>query len=353
MQTIISLDAMGGDFAPDIVVRGAEIALVRHPNVRFIFHGDQAKLDPLLKAHPKVADACEVVHTDQAVTMKDKPSEAVRRGRKTSMWLAVDAVRKGFADVAVSAGNTGALMAMSKVQLKTMPGVSRPAIAAVWPTTKGETIVLDVGANLVADEKQLVDFAILGEALAHVELGLESPSVALLNIGAEELKGHDEIRTAANIIREQVPHLNFHGFIEGNEIGAGLVDVVVTDGFTGNIAIKTAEGTARQMGGFLSTAMRRTIWSRIGALFASDAFNALRRKMDPRHANGGIFLGLNGLVVKSHGAADAMGFASALDLAVDMSGSDFNERAEERFNELNSTAGEGNETPSPAIKQVN
>jgi glycerol-3-phosphate acyltransferase PlsX len=343
---------MGGDFAPDIVVGGAEIAFVRHPNVRFILHGDEAKLGPLLQAHPKVADACEIVHTDQMVKMADKPSEAVRRGRKTSMWLAIDAVRKGQADVAVSAGNTGALMAMSKVQLKTMPGISRPAIAAIWPTAKGETIVLDVGANLVVDEKQLVDFAILGEALAHVELGLESPRVALLNIGAEELKGHDEIRNAANIIREHVPHMNFHGFIEGDEIGSGVVDVVVTDGFTGNIAIKTAEGTAKQMGAYIRAALKRTIWSRIGAVFATDAFNALRRKMDPRHANGGIFLGLNGPVVKSHGGADAMGFASALELAVDMAGSDFAKRAQERLTELNAGQAREEGEPPQSIEQV-
>jgi len=325
---------MGGDDAPAIVVEGAELVGVRYPDLRFIFHGDEAQLAPLLKKHSKIAEASKIVHTDKEVSMSDKPSEAVRRGRQTSMWLSINAVREGRADVAVSAGNTGALMAMSKVQLKMMPGISRPAIAALWPTLRGESVVLDCGANLECDEKQLVDFAILGEAFAHVELGVENPSVGLLNIGAEELKGHDEIRGAAAILREQVPHMDFRGFVEGDDIGFGTVDVVVADGFTGNIALKAAEGTARQFAGYLRLALKRTWRARIGALLASDAFAALRLKMDPRSSNGGVFLGLNGLVVKSHGGTDATGFEAALEVAMDMASGDFKERAQERLREL-------------------
>jgi glycerol-3-phosphate acyltransferase PlsX len=348
---------MGGDFAPAVVVEGAEIALVRYPNLKFILFGDEAALKPLLVKHPKVAGASRVVHSDKTVSMSDKPSEAVRRGRQTSMWMTVNAVRQGEAQAAVSAGNTGALMAMSKVQLKTMPGISRPAIAAIWPTTRGESIVLDLGANLEADEKQLVDFAILGEAFAHVELGLESPSVGLLNIGEEELKGHDEIRNAANILRENVPQMNFAGFVEGSDIGSGKVDVIVTDGFTGNVALKTAEGTARQFAGYMRSAMQRTLRSRIGALFAANAFRAMKAKMDPRSSNGGVFLGLNGLVIKSHGGTDGLGFAAALDVAIDMADSDFEARARERLAELEThlaekAENESEELVSPVVKQV-
>lgn len=344
---------MGGDDAPRVVVEGAELIGVRYPDLRFIFHGDEAQLTPLLKKHSKIAAVSEVVHTDKSVSMSDKPSEAVRRGRQTSMWLAIHAVREGRADVVVSAGNTGALMAMSKVQLKMMPGISRPAIAALWPTMRGESVVLDCGANLECDEKQLVDFAILGEAFAHVELGIENPSVGLLNIGAEELKGHDEIRGAAAILREQVPHMDFRGFVEGDDIGFGTVDVVVADGFTGNIALKAAEGTARQFASYLRLALKRTLRARIGALFAADAFAALRLKMDPRSSNGGVFLGLNGLVVKSHGGTDGTGFAAALEVAMDMASGDFKERAQERLKELaESMASRGQDESSDSIQKI-
>lgn len=325
---------MGGDHAPAIVIEGAEIARVRHPNVFFRLHGDEAELKPLLASRKALAEVCEIVHTDQAVQMEDKPSEAVRRGRKTSMWLAIDDVRKERASVVVSAGNTGALMAMSKIQLKTMPGISRPAIAGLWPTERGESIVLDLGANIAKDGRQLVDFAIMGEAYARVILGLKEPKVGLLNVGAEEMKGHEEIQSAARILRDSHLNMKFEGFVEGDDIGKGTVDVFVTDGFTGNIALKAAEGTARQFGSFLKTAMNRSIFTKIGALFAASAFRALKAKLDPGSANGGVFLGLNGLVVKSHGGADGMGYASALDVAIDMVQSDFRTSIEERLTEL-------------------
>jgi glycerol-3-phosphate acyltransferase PlsX len=254
--------------------------------------------------------------------MEDKPSQALRRGRNTSMWGAIDSVAKGRAQVVVSAGNTGALMAMSMFQLRTIDGIDRPAIAALWPTKRGQTVVLDVGANVDSDAEQLVDFAVMGEAFARAILGLERPSVGLLNVGEEEQKGNEQVRKAAQILRNVKLPMEFTGFVEGDDIAEGTVDVVVTDGFTGNVALKTAEGTAKLITYYLRTALRRTLLSRLGAALASGAFRILRHKLDPRSANGGIFLGLNGVVVKSHGGTDALGFASALDMAIDMARAD-------------------------------
>jgi glycerol-3-phosphate acyltransferase PlsX len=237
------------------------------------------------------------------------------------MWLALEAVREGRADAAVSAGNTGALMAMAKFCLKPLAGIDRPAIAVLWPTVDAECIVLDVGANVGADTRQLVEFALMGAAMARALFGIERPSVGLLNIGVEEIKGVDELKAAAAILRDAPLSLTYRGFVEGDDIGHGAADVVVTDGFTGNIALKTAEGTAKQIGEYLRAAMGRSLLARIGAALAMGAFRALKEKMDPRQLNGGIFLGLNGIVVKSHGGTDATGFASAVDLAYDMASS--------------------------------
>ncbi len=315
----IALDAMGGDHGPETVLAGAEIALGRHPGMSFILYGDEAKVSEVLKSHPKLAAASRVVHTEVVVGMDDKPSTALRRGRyKSSMWCAIDAVKKKEADVAISAGNTGALMAMANFNLRTMPGISRPAIAAIWPTLRGETVVLDVGASIGATVKGLVDMALMGSAMAKVLFELENPTVGLLNVGVEEIKGVEEVKEAARILREEHLPVNYHGFVEGNDIGAGTVDVVVTEGFAGNIALKTAEGTAKQMASYLRAAMGRTLRAKIGYLFARDAFQVLKEKMDPNRSNGGVFLGLNGVVIKSHGGADALGFAAAVDLGYDM-----------------------------------
>jgi glycerol-3-phosphate acyltransferase PlsX len=237
------------------------------------------------------------------------------------MWLSLEAVRDGRADAAVSAGNTGALMAMAKFCLKTIPGIDRPAIAVQWPTVESECIVLDVGANVGADARQLVEFAVMGAAMARALFGMERPTVGLLNIGVEEVKGLDEIKAAATALKDTPLPIEFRGFVEGDEIGHGAADVVVTDGFTGNIALKTAEGTAKQIGEYFRAAMRRSLLARLGAVLAQGAFRALKEKMDPRQLNGGIFLGLNGIVVKSHGGTDATGFASAVDTAYDMASS--------------------------------
>jgi glycerol-3-phosphate acyltransferase PlsX len=307
---------MGGDHGPAVVVAGADLALARHPGTEFLFFGNTALVAPLVDARPSLKAAAKLVHTDIAVRMEDKPSQALRYGRwKSSMWLAIDAVKKGDADVAVSGGNTGALMAMSKFNLKTLPGIDRPAIAALWPTLRGESVVLDLGASIGADADHLVDLAVMGAAMARILFGLDRPSVGLLNIGVEEAKGLEPVREASAVLREQkLPGLDYHGFVEGNDIGKGTVDVVVTEGFAGNIALKTAEGTARQMAEYLKGAMTRTLSARIGYLFARSAFRELRERMDTRKANGGVFLGLNGIVIKSHGSTDAEGFAAAIGL---------------------------------------
>jgi glycerol-3-phosphate acyltransferase PlsX len=316
----IALDAMGGDVGVPVVVPGAAISLKRHPETEFLLVGDSRQISGELEKFPPLKAASRIVHTDVAVRMEDKPSQALRRGRKTSsMWLALDAVKRGEADAAVSAGNTGALMAMARFNLRTLRGVDRPAIAAVWPTLRGESVVLDVGASIGGDAQHLATLASMGSAMARVLFDLERPTVGLLNIGVEEVKGVEEVRKAAELLRTLNPsHLDFIGFVEGDGIGAGAADVIVTEGFTGNIALKASEGMARQIAEHLRNAMSRTWRSRLGYLLARNAFEALRDKMDPRKVNGGVFLGLNGVVIKSHGGTDAEGFASAVDVAYDM-----------------------------------
>jgi phosphate acyltransferase len=316
----IALDAMGGDHGPSVVIPGADRSLERHPDLHFELYGDEKLIRPLLARYPALASAASVHHTEVAIRMDDKPSQALRNGRwKSSMWLAIEAVKKGEAAAAVSAGNTGALMAMARFCLRTMARIERPAIAALWPTLRGESIVLDVGASIGADADALVDMAVMGAAMARVVLDLERPTVGLLNIGVEEVKGLEMVREAGRILREtNLPSLDYHGFVEGDDIGKGTVDVVVTEGFAGNIALKTAEGTAKQIAGYLRAAMSRTLLARLGYVLARRAFEALREKLDPRKVNGGVFLGLNGIVVKSHGGTDAEGFAAAIDLAYDM-----------------------------------
>ncbi len=314
----IALDGMGGDHGPSVVVGGAAISLERHPSLKFLIAGRAAEIEAELAKHPRLRERCQVLPTDIIVAMDDKPSQALRRGKGSSMWLALDAVKKGDADVAVSAGNTGALMAMAKLILRPMPGIERPALAALWPTVNAECIVLDVGANIGATALQLGDFALMGAAMARALFHIELPTVGLLNVGVEEIKGADEVKQAHAWLKNTKLPLVYKGFVEGDQIGQGIVDVVVVEGFTGNIALKTAEGTARQVGQYLKEAMRRTLFSRLGALLASGGFKVLKHKMDPRRVNGGTFLGLNGIAIKSHGGTDAYGFASAVDLGFEM-----------------------------------
>ena len=316
----IALDAMGGDHGPSVVVPGAALALERQSDLTFQFFGDHALIEPLLDARPKLAARATLTHTDVAVKMDDAPGQALRAGRRnSSMWLALDAVKRGEADCALSAGNTGALMAMAKVCLRTMAQIDRPAIAAMWPTMRGASIVLDVGATIGADAQHLVDLAIMGSAMARIVFQVDQPTVGLLNVGVEEIKGLEEVKAASRMLREtRIPNLAYHGFVEGDDLGRGTVDVVVTEGFTGNIALKTAEGTARQIAHWLREAMSHGLMNKLGYLLARSAFEELRGKLDPRNINGGVFLGLDGVVIKSHGGTDAKGYARAIEIGAEM-----------------------------------
>ncbi|WOC15023.1 phosphate acyltransferase PlsX [Pseudochrobactrum sp. MP213Fo] len=316
----ISIDAMGGDFGPEVVIPAAANALERHPDIRFVFYGLAGQVEPFLDKYPKLKAASQLHFSETAVQMDEKPSQALRNGRgKSSMWQAIEAVKNGEADVCISAGNTGALMAMAKFCLRMMASIERPAIAAIWPTARGDSIVLDVGASIGADARQLLDYSVMGAGMARALFEIERPTVGLLNIGVEEVKGLDAIKEAGAALRA-TPHPGFEytGFVEGNDIGRGVVDVVVTEGFAGNIALKTAEGTVKQIAAYLRGAMNRTWMARIGYILAKGAFDRLRDKMDPNKVNGGVFLGLNGVVIKSHGGANAEGFCSAIEVGYDM-----------------------------------
>lgn len=320
----LSIDAMGGDHAPDAILAGVDQFAQENPQARFILHGDQAALDRLLANLPAAKAASDVRHTADIVPMDAKPSQAMRK-KGTSMWNAIASVKAGEAAAVVSAGNTGALMAVAQLQLRTMEGLHRPAITASWPTPKGYCVVLDVGANVDSDPDQLVDFAIMGEAFAKALYGMERPKIGLLNVGSEEVKGHEDIREAMRLLRQYGATLNLdvHGFVEGNDISMGKTDVVVTDGFTGNIALKTAEGAARLVGGFLKEALTSGPLAMAGALLASSGLKKLKSRMDPSSSNGGVFLGLNGLVIKSHGGTDARGFANAMAVGARLAASSY------------------------------
>ena len=339
---------MGGDHGPAVAIGGAARALERHPATCFLLHGDQALIEPLLASQAALKAASEIRHTASAIAMDAKPGQALRHGRDSSLWRAIGSVADKEAAVAVSAGNTGALMAIAMFQLRTLPGIDRPAIAAIWPTMRGESVVLDCGANVDSSAVELVDFAVMGAAFAQVVFGLKRPSVGLLNIGSEEVKGNEQVKRAAQILRGVDLPMEFCGFIEGDDIGAGTVDVVVTDGFTGNVALKTAEGTAKLVGHYLSEALKRSLFSRLGALLATGALRMLKTKLDPRAANGGVFLGLQGVVVKSHGGTDALGFASALDLAVDMAAENLPSRIAADIAKLAPELEAAGDKPAPA-----
>ncbi len=334
MTLVIALDGMGGDAAPRIVIEGAGMALREQPDLRFLMFGDRERIDPLLAVDATLAGRVELVHTPDFVASDAKPSQAVRQGRNTSMRLAVDAVKSGAAAAAISAGNTGALMGMATLVLRTLPGIDRPAIAATLPTRKKPVIVLDLGANVVCTDDNLLQFGVMGEVFSRVVLGVAKPRVALLNIGTEELKGDDVVRQAAARLKDASLHIDFIGFIEGHDVTDGVADVVVTDGFTGNVALKIAEGTA----GMFTAAMRETFsdgWrAKLGYLVSRPALRKLRDRFDPRRYNGAMFLGLNGVVVKSHGGTDAIGFANAVRVAADLVRRRTNERIIEEMAEL-------------------
>ena len=315
---VIALDLMGGDAGLADTLAAAELASERYPRLRFRLHGPQPQIMTALERCPRLKAGATIVHTEDVVLGTDKPSQALRRGRTSSMGMAIDAVKQGAAHAAVSAGNTGALMAMALFALRTMPGIDRPALAALLPTLKNDSVVLDLGANTECTAENLVQFAVMGAAFARAVLGLEKPRVALLNIGEEELKGTGEIRHAAALLRGADLPMVFEGFVEGDKIGQGNVDVIVTDGFSGNIALKTAEGTGKLVTGLLAKAFESSWLTRIGYLLSRGALKALRAHLDPNAHNGAVFLGLNGIVVKSHGSANILGIANAIGVAHDL-----------------------------------
>jgi len=325
---------MGGDDAPEVVLGGAAIACERFPDVRYLIFGDQEVVEPEIARYPAVREVCDFIHSENVVDGYMKPSQALRRGRDSSMGLAIEAVKSGNAAVAVSAGNTGALMALAKFTLRTMPGIDRPALISLIPTIRGESAMLDLGANLECSDRNLVQFAIMGAAYSRVLLGITLPKVGLVNVGTEDLKGHEELKLAAEVLRNAELPLEFLGFVEGDDIGRGTSDVYVSDGFTGNIALKTAEGTAILVMTLMRRAFQNSLLSKLGYLFARSALRSLRDHLDPKAHNGGVLLGLNGLVVKSHGGADEKGFANAIGVAVDMAKGDLYARLTEDLKNL-------------------
>ncbi|MGO8868229.1 MAG: phosphate acyltransferase PlsX [Alphaproteobacteria bacterium] len=330
----IALDAMGGDNAPKVVVKGVALARIRHPQVRYLLFGDERRVAPLIRRKPKLRKIISLVHTEKVVPGDMKPSLALRQGRGSSMWASIEAVHDGRAAAVVSAGNTGALMAMAKTILGTLPGIDRPAIAAYFPTLRGESVMLDLGANVECDANNLVQFAVMGEVFARTVLGLQQPTIGLLNVGEEPVKGRDAVKAASAILRDSRLPIRFEGFVEGDDIAAGSVDVVVTDGFTGNIALKTAEGTAHLLREFVRQAFKSSLLAKLGFVLARRALKKMHVRTDPRRYNGAMFLGLNGIAVKSHGSTDALGFASAIDVAIDLAAGGFNDRIKEEFGRL-------------------
>ncbi|MFT8244446.1 phosphate acyltransferase PlsX [Roseomonas sp. BN140053] len=319
---------MGGDHAPAAVLDGLELAAERHPEARFLLVGDEAQLSGLLARRTRAAKACSIRHAAEAVPGDMKPTAALRL-RGSSMRLAIDAVASGEAAGVVSAGNTGALMALAKIVLKTLPEIDRPALAALGPSARGDVVLLDLGANVQCDTRNLVEFAVMGDAFARAVLGLPAPTIGLMNVGSEELKGDERVRQAAEVLRDSHLAPQFHGFVEGHDITRGTVDVVITDGFTGNIALKTGEGAMKLMRDLLKEVFTSSVPARLGYVLARPALDRLREFMDPRRYNGAVLVGLNGVVVKSHGGTDAIGFAHAVDVAMDMVTHGFNDRIRE------------------------
>lgn len=329
-STVISIDAMGGDRGPAAVVAGLVLSAAELPDAHFILHGDERVLSPLLDRAPVLKGRVSLRHAERVVTMEDKPSQIMRHGQGTSMFSTIDAVKNGEATVAVSCGNTGALMAVSMLRLRKLPGVNRPAIACYWPSRNpsGFNVMLDVGADIKAEAADLLQFAAMGTSYARNSLGLARPRVGLLNVGTEEHKGRAELHEAYAQMSAaaHAGEFDFVGFVEGSDIPSDRVDVIVTDGFTGNVALKTGEGTAKLISGFLREALTSTIFAKLGALLAMQALKRLQAQTDPRRANGGVFLGLNGTVVKSHGSADATGIAAAVRLAHKLARADLTNR---------------------------
>jgi len=328
---VVSVDAMGGDEAPDVVISGIEHFLKtigKGRRARFLLHGNQTQLDVLLKKAPLTRERSEVCHTESSISMDEKPSQAMRKGKGSSMWNAILAVKEGRANIVLSAGNTGALMAMSIIILKRMSGIQRPALIATWPRVNGNCVVLDVGANVEASASQLSEFAVLGDAFYRALFNVKSPTIGLLNVGSEEQKGNASVKAAHERLSKSAIGLNYVGFVEGNDISLGTTDVIVTDGFTGNITIKAAEGTAKLIDKILKDAMYGGLWSKLTTALNAFALLKAKKRMDPRNVNGGVLLGVNGAVIKSHGGTDKVGYANALNIAIGLAESKFLEEIE-------------------------
>ncbi len=316
---------MGGDHAPEAVIDGLELAAIRHPQARFLLIGDETRIAPLLARHKRAAGVCTVRHTPEVIGNDMKPMAALRL-RNASMRVAIDAVAAGEAAGVVSAGNTGVLLTLAKIVLKTLPGIDRPAMAAIGPSARGDVVMLDLGANVLCGARNLVEFAVMGDVFARTVLGLTAPTIGLLNVGSEEQKGDDRVREAAEVLRQSPIAGQFHGFVEGHDIAGGTTDVIVTDGFTGNVALKTGEGALRLILDLLRQVFTGSLAGRLAYLLVRPGLVRLREWLDPRRYNGAVMLGLNGVVVKSHGSADAETFAHAIDVAIDMVIHRFNEQ---------------------------
>lgn len=347
---VVSVDAMGGDRGPAAVVAGLVDCMGDHPDLQVILHGDEGALRPLLLRHPDLMPRITLRHADRTVTMDDKPAQIMRHGAGTSMWAAIDAVREGEAGAAVSCGNTGALMAVAMLRLRKIAGVNRPAIACLWPSRNpgGFNLMLDVGADVKAEAADLLQYAIMGASYARNGLGVIRPRVGLLNVGTEEHKGGLELKAAQELLvgAQELGSYDYVGFVEGTDIPSSRVDVVVTDGFTGNVALKTGEGTARLISDFMREAFAAGILSKFAAVLAQNSLKRLQRRMDPRRVNGGVFLGLNGTVVKSHGAADATGVSAAISLAYRLAQVGFIDRLAARVASVGA-AGQDAANPGP------
>ena len=350
----ISVDAMGGDEGPATVVAGIVLSAAKNPDVDFILHGNETALTPLVAKRPSLTDRVTIQDAQGVVKMDDKPSHVLRKGKDTSMWAAIESVRDHKASAAVSCGNTGALMALSMIRLRKLPGVNRPAIAVLWPSRaeNGFNVMLDVGADVRADSRDLLQYALMGTSYARNGLGLTRPRVGLLNVGTEENKGRPELKEAHGLIGDfaETANYEFVGFVEGSDIPGDVADVIVTDGFTGNVAIKTGEGTASLIGDLLKQAFKYSLLSRLASLLALGSMKRLKTRIDPRQVNGGVFLGLNGTVVKSHGGADATGVAAAVQLAIQLAKSGFTEKLAARVASTASLAQSDVETPDKAAK---
>jgi glycerol-3-phosphate acyltransferase PlsX len=345
----LAIDAMGGDRAPGMVVEGVSLAAERHPRARFLLFGDEKTLLPLLRRHSRAAHACTVRHSPAVIAGDLKPTAALKV-RGSSMRLAIDAVAAGEASGVISAGNTGALLALAKIFIKTLPGIDRPAMAGIAPSGRGDMVMLDLGANVACDARNLVEFAVMGDMFARTVLGLPAPSIGLLNVGSEELKGDDRVRLAAETLRASHIGKQFYGFVEGHDIAAGTTDVIVTDGFTGNVALKTAEGSLKLVGELLKQIFLANLAGRVAYMLARPGLDRLREWLDPRRYNGAVMLGLNGVVVKSHGGADAFGFAHAIDVGMDMVVHRFNDRIREGLSRMAHRAGSP-ASPTAAAKE--